>query len=175
VPAPFEAWGVVKGMLVGERNSPLSAPELSRGLGISTRRRLRYPVRTSGPVGPVTVRFMAPAKPGWSLEEARELLRQGYTVEHVPRVTGWAPALIAPGPDPGPLQSQLYAADQRRCSAAAGVCAVSRLSGSLPARRARASCPGQRDLTVNLSTPRRRCGTGSQPLYANIRAGQPPV
>jgi hypothetical protein len=59
------------------------------------RRRLRYPVRTSGPVGPVTVRFMAPAKPGWSLEEARDLLRQGYIVEHVARVTGWAPAVIA--------------------------------------------------------------------------------
>ncbi len=58
-------------------------------MSAGARRRLRHPVRTSGPVGPVTVRFMAPAK------EARDLLRQGYTVEHVARVTGWAPALIA--------------------------------------------------------------------------------
>jgi hypothetical protein len=68
-------------------------------MSAGARWRLRHPVRTSGPVGPVTVRFMAPAKSGWSLEEARDLLRQGYTVEHVARVTGWAPALIAAGPD----------------------------------------------------------------------------
>jgi hypothetical protein len=58
------------------------------------RRRLRYPVRVSGPNGPVTVRFMTPAKPGWSLEEAVDLVRQGYTVEHASRVSGWAPGLI---------------------------------------------------------------------------------
>jgi hypothetical protein len=59
------------------------------------RRRLRYPVRTTGPVGPVTVRFMNPAKPDWSVEEAVDLVRQGYTVEHAARVTGWPPALIS--------------------------------------------------------------------------------
>jgi hypothetical protein len=59
------------------------------------RRRLRYPVRVSGPNGPVTVRFMTPAKPGWSLEEAVDLVRQGYTVAHASRVSGWAPGLIA--------------------------------------------------------------------------------
>src|SRR3954454_16858741 len=58
------------------------------------RRRLRYPVRVSGPNGPVTVRFMTPARPGWSLEEAVDLVRQGYTVAHASRVSGWAPGLI---------------------------------------------------------------------------------
>jgi hypothetical protein len=59
------------------------------------RRRLRYPVRVSGPNGPVTVRFMTPSRPGWSLEEAVDLVRQGYTVEHASRVSGWASGLIA--------------------------------------------------------------------------------
>src|SRR4051795_10455128 len=58
------------------------------------RRRLRYPVRVSGPNGPVTVRFMTPSRPGWSLEEAVDLVRQGYTVEHASRVSGWASGLI---------------------------------------------------------------------------------
>jgi len=58
------------------------------------RRRLRYPVRVSGPNGPVTVRFVTPARPGWSLEEAVDLVLQGYTVAHASRVSGWAPGLI---------------------------------------------------------------------------------
>src|SRR5947209_5211839 len=58
------------------------------------RRRLRYPVRVSGLNGPVTVRFMTPSRPGWSLEEAVDLVRQGYTVAHASRVSGWAPGLI---------------------------------------------------------------------------------
>ena len=58
------------------------------------RRRLRYPVRVSGPNGPVTVRFVTPSRPGWSLEETVDLVRQGYTVEHASRVSGWAPGLI---------------------------------------------------------------------------------
>jgi hypothetical protein len=58
------------------------------------RRRLRYPVRVSGLNGPVTVRFMAPSRPGWNLEEAVDLVRQGYTVAHASRVSGWAPRLI---------------------------------------------------------------------------------
>ena len=58
------------------------------------RRRLRYPVRVSGPTGPVTVRSMTPARPGWSLEEAVDLVQQGYTVQHASRVSGWAPGLI---------------------------------------------------------------------------------
>lgn len=58
------------------------------------RRRLRYPVRVSGPNGPVTVRFMTPSRPGWSLEEAVDLVGQGYTVEYASRLSGWAPGLI---------------------------------------------------------------------------------
>ena len=52
------------------------------------RRRLRYPVRVSGPNGPVTVRFMTPSRPGWSLEEAVDLVGQGYTVEYASRLSG---------------------------------------------------------------------------------------
>jgi hypothetical protein len=37
---------------------------------------------------------MTPARPGWSLEEAMDLVRQGYTVEDASRVSGWAPGLI---------------------------------------------------------------------------------
>jgi hypothetical protein len=58
------------------------------------RRRLRYPVRVSGPNGPVTVRFRTPARPGWRLQEAMDLVRQGYTVAHASRVSGWASELI---------------------------------------------------------------------------------
>jgi hypothetical protein len=61
---------------------------------MSPRRRLRYPVRTTGPVRPVTVRYMTPSKPGWSLEEAADLVRQGYTVAHTEKVTGWAAPVI---------------------------------------------------------------------------------
>src|SRR3954454_13260971 len=58
------------------------------------RRRLRYPVRVSGPNGPVTVRFMTPSRPGWSLEEPVHLVRHVYTMEHPSRVSGWAYGLI---------------------------------------------------------------------------------
>jgi len=37
---------------------------------------------------------MTPSRPGWSLEEAVDLVRQGYTVAHASRVSGWAPGLI---------------------------------------------------------------------------------
>jgi hypothetical protein len=73
----------------------LEEPLAERLVMAGARRRLRYPVRVSGPNGPVTVRFMTPAKPGWSLEEAVDLVRQGYTVAHASRVSGWAPGLIA--------------------------------------------------------------------------------
>jgi len=38
---------------------------------------------------------MTPSRPGWSLKEAVELVRQGYTMAHASRVSGWAPRLIA--------------------------------------------------------------------------------
>jgi len=37
---------------------------------------------------------MTPSRPGWSLEEAVDLVRQGYTVQHASRVSGWASGLI---------------------------------------------------------------------------------
>jgi len=37
---------------------------------------------------------MTPSKPGWSLEEAADLVRQGYTVAHTEKVTGWAAPVI---------------------------------------------------------------------------------
>ncbi len=46
------------------------------------------------PAGPVTVRSIRPSKPGWSLEEAVDLVHQGYTVERASRVSGWAPAYL---------------------------------------------------------------------------------
>lgn len=34
---------------------------------------------------------------GWSLVEARELLGQGYSTQHVSKVTGYPVAMLAPG------------------------------------------------------------------------------
>jgi hypothetical protein len=45
--------------------------------------------------GPVSVRRYDPGT-GWTLEEARQLLDQGYSAEHVESRTGWPrPMLIA--------------------------------------------------------------------------------
>src|SRR4051794_10688959 len=44
-----------------------------------------------------------------------------------------------------------------------------------PAWSALGSCPGQSDLVVDLTPRRPRLDTESQPLYAGIWAGQPPV
>lgn len=58
--------------------------------------RLRYPARLSVPSGPVTVRSLSDPKPGWSLDDAIDLVRQGYTPAHAERVIGWAaPVIIA--------------------------------------------------------------------------------
>ena len=59
------------------------------------RRGLRYPARLSVPAGPVTVRSMSHPKPDWKLEDAVDLVRQGYTPAHAERVTGWAASVIA--------------------------------------------------------------------------------
>jgi hypothetical protein len=59
-----------------------------------SRHRLRYPTRLSIPPSPVTVRSMSNPKPGWSLADAVDLVRQGYSVAHAARVTGWAAAII---------------------------------------------------------------------------------
>jgi hypothetical protein len=45
--------------------------------------------------GPVSVRQFDPGS-GWTLDEARDLLDQGYAVAHVERRTGWPrPMLLA--------------------------------------------------------------------------------
>jgi hypothetical protein len=57
-------------------------------------RRLRYLPRLNVAPSPVTVRSMSNPKPGWKLEDAVNLVRQGYTVAHAARVTGWAASVI---------------------------------------------------------------------------------
>jgi hypothetical protein len=63
-------------------------------MGARSRHRLRYPTRTTAKAGPVTVRSLSHPKPGWSLEDAVDLVRQGYTPAHAERVTGWAASVI---------------------------------------------------------------------------------
>lgn len=46
--------------------------------------------------GAVTSRVFDPGT-GWTLSEARELWYQGYSVEHVERVTGFPTAMISAG------------------------------------------------------------------------------
>ncbi|HSP36599.1 MAG TPA: hypothetical protein VLR26_02470 [Frankiaceae bacterium] len=46
--------------------------------------------------GAVTIRVFDPGT-GWSLAEAREMLTQGYSAEHVARVTGYPERMIAIG------------------------------------------------------------------------------
>jgi hypothetical protein len=38
---------------------------------------------------------MSNPKPGWSLADAVDLVRQGYSVAHAAKVTGWAASVIA--------------------------------------------------------------------------------
>jgi hypothetical protein len=57
--------------------------------------RLRYPPLLHVPPGPVTVRLMSNPKPGWSLADAVDLVRQGYTVAHAAKVSGWAESVVA--------------------------------------------------------------------------------
>jgi hypothetical protein len=59
------------------------------------RRGLRYPTRTSVPARPVIVRSMSEPRPGWTLEDAVDLVQQGYTVAHAAKVSGWAESVIA--------------------------------------------------------------------------------
>ena len=39
--------------------------------------------------GPVTVRSMSSPRDGWTLEQALDLVAQGYTPAHVEKLTGW--------------------------------------------------------------------------------------
>jgi hypothetical protein len=38
---------------------------------------------------------MSNPKPGWSLADALDLVRQGYTAAHAAKVSGWAESVIA--------------------------------------------------------------------------------
>jgi hypothetical protein len=59
------------------------------------RRGLRYPPRINVAPGPVTDRSISSPKPGWSLPDAVDLVRQGYSVAHAAKVTGWSAPVIA--------------------------------------------------------------------------------
>jgi hypothetical protein len=62
-------------------------PVVRRLRGVGSKRRAASPVR---------VRRHDPGT-GWSLDQARRLLDQGYTIEHVEARTGWPrPMLVAP-------------------------------------------------------------------------------
>jgi hypothetical protein len=56
--------------------------------------RLRYPTRLKVAPGPMTIRSLSNPKPGWKLEDAIDLVHQGYSVAHAARVTGWAASVI---------------------------------------------------------------------------------
>lgn len=54
------------------------------------RRRVRLPATpSSSKSGPVTVRSMSSPRDGWTLEQALDLVAQGYTPAHVENLTGW--------------------------------------------------------------------------------------
>jgi hypothetical protein len=38
---------------------------------------------------------MSEPRPGWTLEDAVDLVQQGYTVAHAAKVSGWAESVIA--------------------------------------------------------------------------------
>lgn len=53
-------------------------------------RRVRLPaVASTSRFGPVTVRAMSQPRNGWTLEQAVDLVEQGYTPAHVQQLTGW--------------------------------------------------------------------------------------
>jgi hypothetical protein len=56
--------------------------------------RLRYPTRLHVAPSPVTIRSLSTPKPGWTLSDAVDLVRQGYTPAHAQQVTGWAATVI---------------------------------------------------------------------------------
>jgi hypothetical protein len=47
--------------------------------------------------GEVTTRVFDPGT-GWTLDEARDLLAQGYSPEHVSKVTGYPERMLSAGP-----------------------------------------------------------------------------
>jgi hypothetical protein len=51
--------------------------------------------RSTRKFGPVHVERIDPGR-GWSLEQARDMVRDGYSAEHVSQVTGFGPQLLSP-------------------------------------------------------------------------------
>jgi hypothetical protein len=43
---------------------------------------------------------MSNPKPGWKLEDAANLVRQGYSAAHAERVTGWSASVITAEANP---------------------------------------------------------------------------
>lgn len=48
---------------------------------------------TRTPRHPVTVKTVDPGT-DWTLDQARSLIRQGYTLEHVAKRTGWPESML---------------------------------------------------------------------------------
>lgn len=59
------------------------------------RRTYRHLTRISYRASPVTVRSLSNPRAGWSLEDSVGLVLEGYTPEHVEKVTGWAASVLA--------------------------------------------------------------------------------
>jgi hypothetical protein len=84
--------GVASSAPVGKQTKVPMSPRGRRGL--------RYPPRINVAPGPVTVRSISSPKPGWSLADAVDLVRQGYSVAHAAKVTGWTAPVIAAQEEP---------------------------------------------------------------------------
>src|SRR5674536_195195 len=59
------------------------------------RRTYRHLTRISYRATPVTVRSLSNPGAGWSLEDSVDLVLEGYTPQHVEKVTGWAASVLA--------------------------------------------------------------------------------
>jgi hypothetical protein len=51
--------------------------------------------RSTRKFGPIHVEQIDPGR-GWTLEQARDMVRDGYSTEHVSRVTGFGQQLLSP-------------------------------------------------------------------------------
>jgi hypothetical protein len=61
---------------------------------------MSWPNDTRSPAGEVTRRVFDPGT-GWTLPEARALLEQGYSAEHVAKVTGYPEKMLRFGSTTG--------------------------------------------------------------------------
>ena len=62
--------------------------------------RMTWPKDSRSPSSQVTSRVFDPGT-GWSLPEARKLLEQGYSAEHVAKVTGYPEKMVSVGATTG--------------------------------------------------------------------------